>query len=428
MHCRKTGHELPEFANDAVRRNAKDEHAWRILATSRFLLGDTAGALSAWNHLGEPLIDLVNVQGLDRTRYVAATRSMRLRPGDVLADENLTAAGRRLAALPSAQIARVNYRPLENGRAAIDAVVIERPRSPLTLGWLATNGVSALADSQISLALSSPTGAGDLVSASWRWSNARPLIALSYATPIRPGGIVRADLFRDEQSYAGADGGVLPHEVRRGGGLQFSDWSARGFRWELGLGADSWSDRGRAMNLSAGLDSRHLGDRLSLRASALALTGEFRAATVHGSADWRSGTRNEGSVLLSTVGADLASVDAPRALWMGAGTGYARAPLLRAHPLLDDGVIAGDVFGRRLYHASAEWRRWWPPFLRVMRAAPAIFVDAARAERRTADGAAWNVDAGIGLRLAVPGSGLLRLDVGRGLRDGATAFSVAWVR
>ncbi len=420
--------EASTYATGAVHRNANDEHAWRILATSRFILGDVAGALIAWNHLSEPVIDIVNVQGLDRTRYVAATNSMRLHPGDVLGVEELTAAGRRLAALPSAQIARVNYRPLENGRTAVDAVVIERPHSPLTLGALVTNAVSAAADGQVSLAMASPTGAGDLVSASWRWSNARPMIALSYATPVRIGGVVRADLFRDEQSYASSGGELLPREVRQGGGVFFSDWATRGFRWELGLGADAWSDRGRAMNVTGDIDSRHLGDRLSLRASAIALAGGLRATVVQGSANWRSGIRNEGSILLSTIGVEAASAGAPRALWPGAGTGYARTPLLRAHPLLEDGVITGDVFGRRLYHASAEWRRWWPPFLRFVRAAPAIFVDAARAEQRTADGAAWNVDAGIGLRVAVPGSGVLRLDVGKGMRDGASAFSIAWVR
>jgi hypothetical protein len=420
--------EASTYASDAVRRNANDEHAWRILATSRFILGDMPGALTAWNHLREPVIDIVNVQGLDRTRYVAATNSMRLRPGELLGVDELTAAGHRLAALPSAQIARVNYRPLENGRTAVDAVVIERPHSPFTLGSLATNAVSAAADSQVSLAIASPTGAGDLVSGSWRWSNARPMIGLSYSTPVRIGGVVRADVFRDEQSYTSSGGGVLTREVRRGGGVFFSDWTTRGFRWELGLGADAWSDRGRAMNFTAGIDSRHLRDRLSLRADVTALAGAFAATVGQLSANWRSGIRNEGSVLLSTMGVEAASDGAPRALWAGAGTGYARAPLLRAHPLLDDGVITGDVFGRRLYHASTEWRRWWPPILRFVRAAPAIFVDAARAEQRAADGAAWNVDGGIGLRVAVPGSGVLRLDVGRGMRDGATAFSIAWVR
>jgi len=416
------------LATEAVRRNANDEHAWRILATSRFILGDTSRALTAWNHVREPVIDIVNIQGLDRTRYLAVANSMRLRAGDVLGADDLTAAARRVAAVPSTQIGRVSYRPLENGRAAVDAVVIERPRFPFTAAAIGANAVGALADREVSFTVANPTGAGDLVSASWRWWADRPMLALAYATPTRFGGVLRADLLREEQSYAGRSGRVLPRDVRRGGGLTFSDWSTRGFRWEIGVGADSWADRGRTVNLSAGVDARYLDDKMSLAASTLALSGEFRAATVRGAAAWRSRTRNEGFVLLSTAGVAAVSDGAPRALWPGAGTGYGRTVLLRAHPLLDDGVIAGEAFGRHLYHASFEWRRWWPPFLRVMRAAPAVFVDTARAERRLTDGRAWHVDAGAGLRVSAPGTGVLRIDVGRGLRDGSTAFSIGWVR
>ncbi|HXG72322.1 MAG TPA: cysteine peptidase family C39 domain-containing protein, partial [Gemmatimonadaceae bacterium] len=118
--------EASRHAREAVRRNARDEHAWRILATSSFVQGDTPSALMAWNHVGEPLIDIVNVRGLERTRYLAALNAMRLQPGQVLSTRDFVAAGRRLSELPAAQGSRVLYRPLENGRAAVDAVVIER--------------------------------------------------------------------------------------------------------------------------------------------------------------------------------------------------------------------------------------------------------------------------------------------------------------
>ena len=57
-----------KHAREAVRRNQRDQHAWRILATSGFVTGDSAGALEAWNQAGEPVIDLVSVQGLEHTR------------------------------------------------------------------------------------------------------------------------------------------------------------------------------------------------------------------------------------------------------------------------------------------------------------------------------------------------------------------------
>jgi hypothetical protein len=420
--------EASRYASEAVHRNSEDQHAWRILAASRFVLDDPGAALHAWNQVGEPVVDIVNVQGLEHTRYRSAAGSMRVRAGEVLSVSQLTAAGRRLADLPAAQIARVTYRPLADGGAALDAVIIERSRSPVTRGALVGVALGALANREISSSAANPTGAGDLVSASWRWWNNRPLLAASYATPARFGGVLQMDLFRDEQSYRHPEQAGPMREVRRGGSLSLSDWTAQGLRWRVGIGGDSWKDQGRTLNLTASVDQRYLADRLSLTAGTATLFGDFRAATFNVSSNWRSKVRHEGSVLVAAAGADLVSSDAPSALWPGAGTGHARSILLRAHPLLEDGVVTGEVFGRRVYHASLEARRWLRPVFRVVRVAPAAFVDTARAERRLGPGDAWEIDAGAGLRVSVPGSGVLRIDVGAGLRDGATAFSIAWVR
>jgi hypothetical protein len=106
--------------------------------------------------------------------------------------------------------------------------------------------------------------------------------------------------------------------------------------------------------------------------------------------------------------------------------------LLRAHPLLDDGIVGGESFGRQLWHGGVEARRWVQLSGKPVRLAPALFVDAARASHGleaidSVDGR-WQFDAGAGIRLAVPGSGVLRIDVAHGLRDGRNAFSVGWVR
>ena len=107
---------------------------------------------------------------------------------------------------------------------------------------------------------------------------------------------------------------------------------------------------------------------------------------------------------------------------------HARSLLLRAHPLLENGTIAGEVFGRHLYHAGSEWRRWFKPRLRLVSVAPAIFVDVARAGKRLRSGDGWHADAGAGVRIAVPGTGVLRVDVAKGLRDGKTVFSIGWTK
>ena len=64
-----------------------------------------------------------------------------------------------------------------------------------------------------------------------------------------------------------------------------------------------------------------------------------------------------------------------------------------------------------------------------IRLAPAMFVDLARAYRGLGTVAQpWQTDIGAGLRVAVPGSGVLRIDVAHGLRDGRDAVSVGWAR
>jgi outer membrane translocation and assembly module TamA len=87
------------------------------------------------------------------------------------------------------------------------------------------------------------------------------------------------------------------------------------------------------------------------------------------------------------------------------------------------------VFGQRLTHAGGEWRYWLTPTLRALHLAPAVFVDLARAfdVPQFGDGRT-HADVGVGLRVAVPGAGVLRVDLARGLRDGATTLSLGWWR
>ena len=409
-------------AREAVRRDPGDTHAWRIFATSRYLMDQPLEALDAWNAVGEPMLDIVNVRGLQHTRQSAVTASMRLRVQEVLTRAAVATAERRLGDVPAAQVARVNYRPLPDGRAALDAVMIERSRSPLNRTGVAVIGLRAATDRELTVAVANPTSSGDLLSASWRWWQNRPRVAVSYAAPLKVGGVVRADVFYDEQTY----GSSRVREVRRGGALTVTDWTTTGLRWEAAAAADVWKDRGTTFAIGGGLDQRLASDRLSLQGSGSFMGGSFTAWTATTLAEWRSSRPHQGSVLIARSGLELTSNEAPLALWPGAGLGHARATLLRAHSLLDDGVMTGDVFGRRLYSAGTEFRHWMKPIKSVLRWAPALFVETARADRRIEPEAAWHVDAGAGIRIAIPGSQVLRIDLAKGLRDGSTVVSIGW--
>ena len=117
------------------------------------------------------------------------------------------------------------------------------------------------------------------------------------------------------------------------------------------------------------------------------------------------------------------------ALWPGAGTGPGRDVLLRAHRMLDDGVIRAAVFGRSLAHGGVEARRWYTAGRRPLRVAVAGFVDVANAAGGIASSdVRLHADVGAGLRISLPGTGVLRLDLARGLRDGNTVLSIGWIR
>jgi hypothetical protein len=149
----------------------------------------------------------------------------------------------------------------------------------------------------------------------------------------------------------------------------------------------------------------------------------------------RSKTTLAGPLVMAVAGYAVASAGAPPTVWPGADTGHARDVLLRAHPLLEDGVISGGAFGRQLVFGTAE-AQWWRLLRRApVRVAPAVFVDLARASRRfevseilpdPAYSDRAYVDAGAGIRIAIPGSGMMRIDVAHGVRGGGTVLSAGW--
>jgi hypothetical protein len=419
-------------ARRALDRDPGDEHAWRVLATSRYVRHDDLGALEAWNRVGEPSVDLVDVKGLERTRYGVIADAIDLPPRKVLTAAHLRRAQKRVRDIPALTVASVGFHPLENGRAQIDAAVVERAPAPLQpSAWIGT-GLGLVVDRELSAAFASLTGGGELMRVSWRWWEHRPRVAFSLAAPAPRalgGGVWRVDASRETETF----GEQAFAETRSRAGLTVGNWLSSRVRAEGSVGVERFgptSDKTAA--LSAAIELWPVHDRLAIDARAGTWLGARevdRFGTAGVSTRWRSSAGNSGMVVLARAGGQIASTDAPLSLWPGADTGHARQVLLRAHPLLDDGIIAGGVFGREVIFAGSEWRRWMRPRRSVIRIAPAVFVDLARATRGIASSdERAHVDAGAGVRVALPGMGLLRLDVAHGLRDGATALSVGFER
>jgi hypothetical protein len=414
-------------ARRAVAADAKDEHAWRVLATAEYVRHRDLEALAAWNALGEPRVDLVDIQGLTHTRYMVVANAIGVPPRELLTPEALRLAQKRVRDLPAVSTARVTFHPVENGRAQVDATVVERARAPNGYpAWIGM-GLGGIANREVAASFANVSGGGDAVDITWRWWKHRPLIGASYSAP-GPGGIWTLAAFRETQTFGAA---TRFEETRTSVGAGIGNWMTPRIRMSGGAAIDRWRDRGRTVSGTARIQFWPVFDRLRLDAGVRGWRGSpDRFATADLRVDFRSRTIPTGTIWIAAGGYQLASDSSPASLWPGADTGHARDVLLRAHPLLDDGVIEGGVFGRRIAFASAEVQRWIEPKRqRLVRVAPAVFVDLARAARGLpASDTRLHADAGVGVRVALLGFGVLRADVARGLRDGRTAFSVGWQR
>lgn len=237
----------------------------------------------------------------------------------------------------------------------------------------------------------------------------------------------------EEESYRTSAFDVLEtvvRERRERVSFAFQDWTARDLFWELGAGVDRWSDRGVHLSFGAGLEKRLASDHMGVRAEAsgwTSLEGGSSFASGRLRWSWRSSTRAAPTIWKARAGIDAVSENAPRMVWPGAGVGHARSVLLRAHPLLEDGAIDGEIFGRRLTHGGVELERWLPT-RQVVRFALVAFADLARVGGgMSSNGGHGQVDVGGGVRVALPGqSSVLRIDVARGLLDRSFAVSLGW--
>jgi hypothetical protein len=245
-------------------------------------------------------------------------------------------------------------------------------------------------------------------------------------------GIWRVEASWEAQTYITSQAGTLRNarEENAHAGLKVANWLTSKFRYELGVGVDEWSGIGRAASVGGSIERKALSDRASLSADATIWVPRAEAAfgAVGTRAAFRSSPHRSGTIYLAEAGVESVSSTAPLQLWPGAGEGRVRRPLLRGHTLLNDDIVGGAIFGRQVGYGSFEMQYWLPSSLPAGFGF-ATFIDAAHASRRAAPelGAPQQVDAGIGLRLKLPGrERVLRIDYGRGLRDGQQALSIGW--
>lgn len=441
------------LAERATDLDPDDPYGWRLLASSRYLAGNEPGALAAWNRVGEPRIEALEIEGLRRTRYAEGARLLGLTEGEILTPGDLLRSRRRLDLLPAAAGTAVRVRPLESGGVRVQAAVAERSVVPTSPFALVGEGLRAGVRREARLQAATLLGRGELWTAAGRWWDGHPAAALVLEIPAPAGvpGVVRLEASWERRSYGFAPDGGDPsassvpadtvEEERRRLAVGFQTWAAPTLRLSGAAGAEGWTGRGAHLLLAAGAEHRSAGDRFALGAGASAWipTG---GSTAFGALTARAGGRSavvpDPWLLSAHLGVRLATAGAPLGLWAGAGAEPVAYGLLRGHALLQDGVVRGPIFGRTLVHGGVEARRaLGRPGPLALEAA--LFVDWAvawhgppRAGLEAGDGpelaaGAVHADPGTGLRLGLPGApGLLHLDVARDLRGGRWRGSAGW--
>ena len=347
------------LAREALRRDPRDEYALDVLGSSLFMQHDDVGALRAWNQIGKPRVNRVRIEGLHHIRYQTVAEVMAIQPNMLLTAELFDRARRRLGDLPDRAATRLAVKPEADGFATVDVVVVELSAVPRGAVEWAGAAARTLANQEIAVSVPGVSGQGEVWSASWRWWSHRPGVSVGFAAPRTRAlpGVWRFDGSWQSDTYGGAQESRIV-ESRTHGGLTVSDWLSGRLRYSISTGLDAWSGGRKAASIGAALERAAFGDRLSLSIDATQwapLTGgaAFRSAGARAIA--RSSADTRGWVTRGAIGFERVSDAAPFALWPGAGEGQVRAPLLRAHPLLSDGVV--DLTGGVRVRPHADVRQ-----------------------------------------------------------------------
>ncbi|MFN2316446.1 MAG: cysteine peptidase family C39 domain-containing protein [Gemmatimonadales bacterium] len=411
-----------------------DALAWQLLATSRYLSGDLAGALVAWNRIDRPVVDLVVINGSRSIRYRQLATAVSVPHGTLLTPSHLALARRRLQDVPALRGATVAYRAVPGGVVEVHADVVERPVVAPAWRVAATNLTSALTQEAVALEGASLLGAGERWMAEWRWERARPRAALRLDVPARVGvpGVVSLEGAREGMRLA-TDPAALTvvEDTWRSVRLGFGAWLSAAVRPTMSLGLERWSGARTYLTLSSGAELRTRRDRLRFTVSGT------HAAAVSDHAFWRRGGARvmwASSLGLSQaawsarLGGDWTSANTPLGAWPLAGGNLSRAIPLRAEPSPTADVLAGRTAGRSILHAGVAGD------LPVHRAGPLVFavgafLDGARVAA-SADPTIRDrnyLDGGVGIRIGLADGelGVLRADLARGLlADRRSALTV----
>lgn len=411
--------EASQLAAAYTLRAPSDSLGWSVLASSRYLTGDGTGALRAWNVVGTPTIDLLRIDGSRQVRFRVLADALDLVPRQVLTPTRLALARRRLADTPALAQARVSYTAVPGRAVELRAAVVERPRTTPIAEILVVESGRAIARREVTFAVSSPLGIGELWSAQWRWRRADPRLALRVDVPTSLWVPAIVSFERSQESFRFSGG--VPDSRRSSSFVSVGGWSRPDLEHLVGARFERWSGAGDFLALSAGSALHTADDRLSMVAEvehAVPVTGREAYDRVSTRAVWTLPVDQWANTWSVRAGADWAGASTPRGLWPIAGGGLSLAIPLRAHPFIVDDLRPADRAARTIMHAGVAADRHLATLGRVALGG-GIFLDGASLSSTAIGSTAAQLylDAGAGVHVALPGVewAKVRIDFARGL-------------
>lgn len=364
------------WLHDAAPGAPRRPTALDMLGTARYLSGDEAGALAAWNRQDRPVVDLVSVTGLEHLRWATVADALPVAAREVLSPADLHLARRRVLQLPSVSSGLVQYRPLRNGSVALEVAVSERSRLPL--GLLPAGEVvgDMIFGDELDLTVGPFLGMGERWDVEVAWEDAQEIRRGGVEIPSTAlDGVVRLEGGWLRERYE-VDGDRTPTRTRRWATATFRRWMAPSLRLGLRGGLERGDDGGRVGRAGATFLATALSDDIRFGGE---LDGWFGGAEPFarfrvsargrrpsaGHAEWRV-----------RVGASVVTDGAPPTIWDGVGGGGVRELPLRGHELEDGNRIQDPLLGPTVFYGTLA-HAW---FLDVApaRLGVSLFVDVAR--------------------------------------------------
>lgn len=416
-------------------RRPEDEYAWQLVAASRYLAGDPLGALDAWGRIGRATVDLVRIDRATRTRFGSLERALGIATNEPLSRSSLSLANRRLAATPGVASAKVDYRPVPEGRVEVIASLVERSHSFAAAPQFARQLVQGAVDRRVNLQAPNLVGTGELLRGSVGWLGYRQEVQIELSVPASLGipGVARLAAAWDRSQFdLGDTGDDRVSESRRSGSVGFAAWFTPSVIAGTEVALHRWSADRDYVAVSGGGALLTAHDRFTLHLNGtvgLALGPHPGFASAQLGAEWRSGTDWDGLSWAARGGAAVVDPDAPLSAWPVVGSDVRSAIPLRGHTTANAGAIVAARLASTVLHGGAATVA---PITRVgpIRLGVALFVDAAYLRDRPSPSlpGRWYLDGGGGLRIGWgdPWTQSLRIDVAAGLLDRSTAISVGF--